>query len=196
MAVHYPAGPWIRSIMYFRSPDSQWQNDLWFKVTGPVPGGVDINAVAAAVDTFLMNQFLAFMNEANSYVGNTTYLNNAVYTISAETIHSSFGAGTLVALPTEDAAIVRLDSGIATRSGNGRIFVSGLDSDMVDESRLSTDGVAAFVGLKNALMGIVDLGTVPCQVGVWSRKLNALEVVQFVSAAAVLGHRTKRRPIH
>jgi hypothetical protein len=196
MAVHYPAGPWIRSIIYFQNGERQFQNDLWFKVGAPPEEGTNINTVAAAVDTALLAKFGAVQNAECQYLGNTTYLNNGTYTISAETSHAAPGTLSNEILPSESAVVVRINAGVATRKGAGRIFVGGVDSSMVTESKLSTAGTVAFAALCAALMGITTLGGVVCEIAVWSRSLGVLDAAQFSDPATILGHRRKRRPIH
>jgi hypothetical protein len=195
MATHFPPGPWIRTIMYFQNGEKQYQNDIWFKA-GTFPGGVDINAVAAAVDTALQAPFAGLMNENALVIGNTTYANNGVYTVSAETQTTLPGVGTAKILPSEDAVIVRINAAIATRAGNGRIFVGGIDTSFIDESKLSASGAVAATALCTALKGVVDLGGIGCNLAVWSRKLGVLEPAVFCDPATVLGHRRKRRPVH
>lgn len=196
MPTHYPAGPWIRSQIFCGNSEDIWQNDLWFKPTGSIPSGTDINLVAAAVDTALEAAYVGLMNQDSQYLGNNTYINNTTYTDSAETQRSSPGDGIIGALPTEDAIIVRINAGVATRAGAGRIFVGGIDQSMVSGSRLSDVGSANATVLRDAMMGIATLSIVPCKLAVWSRKLNALDVAAFADAATILGHRSKRRPIH
>jgi len=116
--------------------------------------------------------------------------------VSAETQMASPGSFENGILPGEDAVIVRINAGVATRSGAGRIFVGGIDQSMIAESKLSGLGATSFAALCTALMGVSTLGGVTCQLAVWSRKLNALDVAVFCDPATVLGHRRKRRPIH
>lgn len=196
MPTHYPAGPWIRTSLFWKNQESQWQNDLWFKVTGAVPADTDINTVAAAVDTALMGPFTAAASPDATYLGNTTWLNNGTYTISAETSQATSGGASGDGLPSEDAVIVRLNSGVATRAGEGRIFVGGVASENVDDSKLTPDGVALYIAIKTALLGIETLGGVTAKVAVWSRKLGAIEPVTSIALGVVLGHRRKRRPQH
>jgi hypothetical protein len=67
---------------------------------------------------------------------------------------------------------------------------------MVSESTLSGLGATTMFAICSALLAITELGTVACQLAVWSRKLAVLEPVIFADPAPILGHRRKRRPIH
>lgn len=197
MPVHYPAGPWVRAQMFFQSSEKQYQNDLWFKATGTIPATTDVNAIAAAISSTLGPLFAALMPAAGSvYLGCTAYLNNGTFTWSAENNAPTAGTGAGSILPAEVSTIVRLNSGIATRAGNGRIFCSCIDSTMASESNLSTLGGTTMAALCTGLLGIASLGTVTCQLAVWSRKLGVLEHVIFADPNPILGHRRKRRPLH
>lgn len=196
MPTHYPAGPWIRSLLFFGDGEKQWSNDIWFKATGSIPPTTNINTIAAAIDTAIATPIAGVMNSNSAYIGNTTYLNNGTFTASAETGNEISGTGTGSILPTEVSLIVRANSGVATRAGNGRIFLSGIDSTMVAESSLSVLGATNMLAVCTALMGVTTLGPVACQFAVWSRKLGVLENVLFSDPAPIVGHRRKRRPIH
>lgn len=196
MPTHYPAGPWIRAVLFSQSVEKQYQNDLWFKATGSIPPTTDVNAIAGAISSVLGPLFAALMNSNCGYIGCTAYLNNGTFTWSAENNDTSPGTGAGTLLPAEVATIVRINSGVATRAGNGRIFCSCIDSTMASDSNLSGLGATNMAALCTGLIGITILGAVTCQLAVWSRKLGVLENVIFADPNPILGHRRKRRPLH
>lgn len=194
MPSHFPAGPWIRTILNFEGPEKPWTNELWWKVSGSVPPSTDVNVVAAAVDTALADPFSAAIPTVCKYIGNDTYLNNGTYTVAAHTSVDDTGDVTAVMLPNETAAIVTTSAGVGTRKGVGRLFLGGVAESSVIDSRLSTAGVTLYTAIKTALLAVTTFGPVACKLAVWSRSLSAIEQVSFITVEPILGHRRKRRP--
>ena len=192
--VHYPAGPWLRVIAQCSNDEKQWENVIWYKVTPPIPAGTDVNALATYVSGILSPVYVGMMSLGCSYRGVDVYLNNGVYTIGAHVIANVAGTQGATQLPTEDAVIVSINSGVATRAGVGRIYVGGVATSLVTESRLNTTGVTQANALATALKGIVSASGVTVKLAVWSRKLGALEPYSFTAIDGILGHRRKRRP--
>lgn len=194
MASHFPAGPWVRTILNFEGPEKSWTNELWWKVVGSVPSSTDVNVVAAAVDTALSDPFSAAMPDVCKYVGNDTYLNNGTYTVAAHTSVDDTGDASGAMLPNEVAAIVTASAGVGTRKGVGRIFCGGVAESSVSDSRLISEGVTLYTAIKTALLAVTTLGPVSCNYAIWSRSLAAIEKVSFITIEPILGHRRKRRP--
>jgi hypothetical protein len=189
-----PAGPWIRSILYFQNSNKPWQNDVWFKVTSSVPSNVDVTEVAAAIDTALQADLTAPMTTDGTYLGNRAYLNNGTYTISARSNVGLNGTSSDTSLPNDVCALVSFSAGVGTRVGRGRLYLSGWDNATAQDSFLNQQGTNYQTAIGAALQGITTLGTVPCKWAVWSRKTNALDIVQFVEYPPLLAGRVRRRP--
>lgn len=194
MSVSFPAGPWIRTVFNWQNDEKNWQNDVWWKVTGTVPLHTDVNVVAADFDTALQPVFVEVITPQAQYSGVDLYLNNGSYTVAGHTNPAAAGTVSGGALPTEDAVIVTLNSGIATRAGVGRNFYSGIPETLVTDSRVNPTGVTAYNNIKTAMLALSTAGGVAFTLAVWSRKMAALEVASFGTVEAICGHRRKRRP--
>lgn len=194
MSTHYPSGPWLRVVLNFSNDEKGWENILWYRPTGSIPVHTNVETVAADVNAALKPSFIAAMPVTAQWLGVDVYLNNGTYTVRGSVVESVVGSGSENQLPTEDAVVVAINSGTATREGVGRIFVGGVDEDNVENSRLTSAGSALYVTMAAAMMALVTAGDVPIQLAVWSRVGSALFNAIFAQPSAVLGHRRKRRP--
>lgn len=195
MPVHpLPPGPWIRHVLYFQGEQRVFSNDFWFLITGTIPTDLDINTVAAAINNILAPACLNVMNSGVSFIGSKTYLNNGTYTQSATALASTPGMGSDGPIPIEVAAIVALDADIATRAGQGRLFIGGLDASSVTGNRPSTDGAANLLNLAEAYHGMNTIAGVSTYPSIWSRKIGGLHGIVSYSVSSLLGTRRKRRP--
>lgn len=194
MPVHYPTGPWLRVVMFFSNDEKSWQNVLWYKVTAPVPGDVNVDTVASDVSTAIEATVLPILPPGANYNGVNVYLNNGTYTVAAENNMSVAGTAPDTGIPTEDAAIVSLNSGVGTRAGVGRLYLGQPSETNVSESKINSTGEPLYEAFKNSLMTLVTAGGVAIKLAVWSRKLGVLEPVVFATVRTILGHRRKRRP--
>jgi hypothetical protein len=194
MPVHYPAGPWLRVHLQFQNVEKEWENVIWFKITGAVSPTTNISTVASAVNTALKPSFLAWITEDCTWNGVDVYLNNGTYTVAGHVVENAQGDSDAPTLPTEDAAIVTLGAGVGTRVGVGRIFAGGVSASSVTESRVNDAGLVLLAAIKTALMGMTAVGGLVTALAVWSRSMSALEPVVYITPEAILGHRTKRRP--
>jgi hypothetical protein len=194
MPTPLPAGPWMRMISYWNNNNKGWQNELWFKVTGTIPSNFDIAALTAGVSNDYFNLFSDVNSVATTFDGIDCYFNNGTYTVSGETGSAGDGTVTGNTLPNEDAAIVTLSAGIGTRVGTGRIFLGGVPTTFVLESKLSTAGITAYSSVLSYFTTTVDYQGMNFIPSIWSRKNNALEPIKFTVLRPILGHRTRRRP--
>jgi hypothetical protein len=194
MPTPLPAGPWIRFVQYYGGLSKFWQNEWWFKVTSSVPPTTSVASVGAALYAAISPPVSNIMNQEYSILGWRVYLNNGVYTASYDA--NSIVSGTLVSdsLPVEITAIVTGNAGVATRAGVGRTFLSGLDSSLLDNGRLTNAAVTLLDAINTALKGIVAPGGVSAAYAIWSRKLGSLDIVAFTAETAVTGAIRKRRP--
>lgn len=194
MSTHLPPGPWIRTQFFFENSEREWSNVVWWKITGSIPSGTDIISVATDFDTMFNGVLPAMLPPTTIFLGTNCYLNNGTYTVDGTVYEETPGTAAGDPLPTEDSAIVTINSGIGTRKGVGRFFISGLAEDQAINSRLSTLGQTNMNAIKNAIAGLLTAGGVPVKAGVWSRSMNAVEANVFLNFSDLLGHITKRRP--
>lgn len=190
----FPAGPWMRVITNFTNGERNWQNDIWYKLTAVPGSGTNVVTVASSVNMAISGAFAAWMPTTCTYLGIDVYLNNGTYTVGAHIIANTPGTGGTKQLPNEDAAIVTLNCGVGTRIGVGRVFVGGVDETNTSASRVTSAGLTLLNNIATALKGVTNPGGISCVLAVWSRKTNAIDVVQFTTSESILGHRKKRRP--
>lgn len=194
MPVHFPAGPWFRTVFNFSGGERPWMNEVWWKISGSVPGSTNIVTCAAAFDSMFSAVILPVLATNVFYDGVDCYLNNGTYTVAAHTFPGTSGTGVDVSLPNEDAAVGTLNAGVGTRKGRGRIFFGGVDRSGVSDSIIAPAQITLYQAVLTAMKAVTSIGGVTCALAVWSRSLTALEPVVFTAMNPVLGHRTKRRP--
>lgn len=190
----FPAGPWLRAVLWWQNQEQEWQNDIWFKVTGTISPSTNVDTVATDLDAALNALLIAVICPDAFYIGLDAYLNNGTYTVKGQTNGNTAGNATGDALPTENAAIVTLNAGIGTREGVGRIFFSGVPENFTTESKLNSSGHSGYNDVATALKGITTAGGVPIELAMWSRKAGAIEKVSFTEVSNLIGHRSKRKP--
>lgn len=190
----FPAGPWARVVLWWDNAEKEWQNDLWFKVTGTISTSTNVDTVATDMDAALRPTLKPIITPDASFLGLDLYLNNGTYTVRGATSAVDSGTASDGALPTEDCALVTLNAGIGTRTGVGRIFFSGVPETFTVDSRLNPDGHTAYNDFATALKAVTTAGGVAMTSAVWSRKMGAIEKTSFTEVAALIGHRSKRKP--
>jgi hypothetical protein len=188
----YPTGPWAR-VLWFNVGAKTWTNDTWFTIASP-PSGFDISAEATGLLTNIQPAWTACMNQEYGSLGLKLYVHNGTYTSSFEKYSPADGTLTNVALPEEVAVIGALSADVATRAGQGRIFVAGLDSSMVDGNRPSTAGNTAVTNLLTQLNTQANWPTLNGLLSVWSRKENLVLSPVYPSVQSVLAALRPRRP--
>lgn len=195
MSTHYPAGPWARAVIFTQSPEKEWQNDMWFTAGGTASSAFDIQAAAAAFDTAFNAPYVAALCEVSTYQGVNFYYNDGAMTRRGETFPASGGTVTGNQLPSEDAAVVTLNSGIGTRKGVGRVFIGGVAESAVDLSRLKPGSITQYNALFAALKTGWTYAGVTFKLAVWSRLAGSVNAVSYYQAEQVLGHIRHRRPV-
>lgn len=170
-----------------------WLNDFWFSVTGSFPGGWNVKNACTALENHFKTNILAVMNSAVEFLGTDLLVNNAGIVATAALYTTGNGALANDLVPTEVAAIVRMQTAAAGRRGVGRIFVSGLDSSMLGGGRLSGPGATAFATLATTMQtSVTDQGVV-YHPAVYSRRDNILYNAVFCNADNPVGTQRRRR---
>ena len=100
-----------------------------------------------------------------------------------ETAWSSTGASSSDAMPWQGAIVASLRTALAGRSGRGRVFWGGFTVDSVDTGGIVVaDTVTRIEAWGTQAMSHTVIGGQPCQLAVFSRKLNQVNVVTAVQA--------------
>lgn len=170
-----------------------WLNDFWFSITGTFAGGWNVQNACVAIENHFRTNTLLVMNAAVEFLGTDLLVNNAGIVATGTTYGGQSGAVANNLVPSEVAAIVRLQSAAAGRSGVGRVFISGLDSSMIDGGRLSTAGATAFATLATTFQTSVTDQGVTYHPAVYSRKNNILYNVAYCTADRPIGTQRNRR---
>lgn len=170
-----------------------WLNDFWFSISGTFPGGWNVQNACIALENHFKTNMLATMNTIVEFLGTDLLVNNAGIVATGTTYGGLAGALNNSLVPTEVAAIVRMQSAAAGKTGVGRIFVSGLDSSMIDGGRLSTAGATAFATLVTTCQTAVTDQGVTYHPAVYSRKDNILYNIQYCLADRPVGTQRRRR---
>jgi hypothetical protein len=188
--------PWMRIQIFSQNEEREWENVLWFTADEPLPGGFDAKANATTV---YGNMSDAFSNPLQvgfaETLGAKVAVNNGVYTTVNDVISTNGGEEVSAEIPTEACVIVQAQCEVAGPSGKGRLFISGVCSDNISVSRLSTAGAALYQQIPDLLNAVV-VGNagVSWRSCIFSRHNNALQRVKFWELSDVLCHRKKRRP--
>lgn len=168
-------------------------NDFWFNITGTFSGSWNVANACLAIENHFKTNMLAVMNSETKFLGTDLLVNNGGIVATNSTYTS--GSGALVAgqLPWEVAAIVRMQSAAAGRTGHGRIYLSGLDVGDVDGGRIDPGSIAAFQTIATTMStNIVDQG-VTYHPAVYSRKDNILYNLQYCTVDLPVGTQRNRR---
>lgn len=170
-----------------------WLNDFWFSVTGSFPGGWNVQNAAIALENHFKTNILALMAADVGFIGTDLLVNNAGIVATAATYTSANGSAGVSLIPSEVAAIVRMQTAAAGRVGVGRVFISGLDSSMIDGGRLSAAGLTAFATFATTMQTSVTDQGVTYHPAVYSRKGSILYNVVFAHADGPVGTQRRRR---
>lgn len=170
-----------------------WLNDFWFHLTGTFPGGWNVKNAAIALENHFKTNIMAVMNSNVTFLGTDLLVNNAGVVATATTYTGASGALANNLVPTEVAAIVRMQTAAAGRVGVGRIFVSGLDSSIIDGGRLSAAGLTAFATLATTMQTSVTDQGITYVPAVYSRKGAILYNIVFCAADGPVGTQRNRR---
>ncbi len=189
----FPAGPWARAAFWFENTEREWSSDLWFQHTGAIPSGFDVEAAASDLSTLFKTPVLDLIAAETHFLGCDLWVNNGSYTASGQATDDTTGSGVGDALPTEDAIVVRLQTGAGGPSGRGRIFLSGIAENNVVLSRLTPACVTSAQALVAAMLAPTFGGTA-WYLSHWNRKAGNLAGVIYGQAAPVMGHQRRRRP--
>jgi hypothetical protein len=170
-----------------------WLNDFWFNVTGTFAGGWNVKNACIAIENHFKTNILACCNSEVNFIGTDLLVNNGGIVATASTYTTGVGAGSNSLVPIEVAAIVRMQSSAAGKSGRGRIFLSGLDSITVNGGRIDSGSLTSYTTLATTMQtSITDQGVtyVP---GIYSRKNNIIYNVQYCTVELPLGTQRRRR---
>jgi len=170
-----------------------WLNDFWFNITGSFAGGWNVKNACIAIENHFKTNILAVMNSEVNFIGTDLLVNNAGIVATASTYTSGNGAISNSLVPIEVAAIVRMQSSAAGKSGRGRIFVSGLDSIECDGGRIDPGLLAPFLTLATTMQTSVTDQGVTYVPGIYSRKNNIIYNVQYCTVELPLGTQRRRR---
>lgn len=191
-----PAGPWGRMVVYQNNEDDLWTNTVWFHPTSAIPGNFNIqtavNDCAAHFGTVFANPLQVGFGQVKGF---RLFVNNGVYTVSADSTTAIGGNEASAELPTEIAAVVQIRTNDPGPSGRGRIFLSGVCKDNTKVSDLSPAGVTLYQAIVTALTGTITMGAVPWVVALCSRKLATIKPATFIRLDRELAQQKRRKPI-
>lgn len=194
MPVHFPPGPWLRLMWYCGGGDKVWTNDVWYKITSSVPSGTNIVTVANNCYSALSGPITQFMNQNYNLNGLKVFLNNGTYTVGYDLFSPIPGVQNQNQLPQEVAVIGTINAGIGTRQGSGRLFIAGLDSQVLNGNRPSTVGEGFMTDLMTALKGLTAPGGLSTALAVWDRKTATLPEPVFTGIGPIASTLRRRRP--
>jgi hypothetical protein len=170
-----------------------WLNDFWFSTTGTFPSNWNVQTACAAIENHFKTNILALMQTDVFFLGTDLLVNNSGIVASASTYTTGNGALTNSLVPIEVAAIVRMQSAAAGRTGRGRIFLSGLDSGSLDGGRIAAAHLTAFNTFATTCQTSVTDQGVTYHPAVYSRKDNILYNIQYCTAEVPVGTQRRRR---
>jgi hypothetical protein len=170
-----------------------WLNDFWFSVTGTFSGGWNVQNAAIALENHFKTNILAVMNTETQFIGTDLLVNNGGIVATASTYTTTSGALGTSATPIEVAAIVRMQSSAAGRSGHGRVFLSGLDSSLIDGGRIDSGSLTPFTTFATTCQTSVTDQGVTYHPAVYSRKNSILYNIQYCTVDLPLGTQRNRR---
>jgi hypothetical protein len=170
-----------------------WLNDFWFSITGTFSGGWNVKNACIALENHFKTNILAVCNGAVSFLGTDLLVNNAGIVATASTYTTGAGAGSSGLVPIEVAAVVRMQSAAGGRTGRGRVFISGMDTDYVNGGRLTIGGETVFATLATTIQTSVTDQGVTYHPAVFSRKDNILYNLQYATAEIPVGTQRNRR---
>lgn len=170
-----------------------WVTDFWFSITGTFSGGWNVATACLALENHFKTNYLAVLNAQVKFLGTDLLVNNAGVVATSSTYTAGAGALSNILIPPEVAAIVRMQSAAAGRSGHGRVFLSGLDSGWITGGRLDPTGISIFNTLATTMQTSVTDQGVTYHPAVYSRKGNILYNIQYCVAELPLGTQRNRR---
>lgn len=191
-----PTGSWgLLQLFYSGLFGSRWENLIWLKPDSSLPSAFDVQACASALYGIYGTAVQALMNENNTILGCRFYVNNGVYTASADVQTLKPGTLTDGALPPDDFIVVRSQASVAGRNGKGRLLMGGIDISLQTSGRVNSTGDTAMAAFLAVLTAPQTAGGVSWNVQQYDHKNNVLHLPEFFSYNPVLGNKKKRSPI-
>lgn len=195
MAVNpLPPGPWLRFVLYWLNGDTKWQNDVWYHVSG-IGDQADLVTVLSDFTTLISTWLCSPVCNLNSILyAVKLYANNGTYTASVANYPLQVGGQNAGAVPIQVSVVGALNSEVATRQANGRLFLAGLDTQMLGGDYPSPSAVMAVNTFLGKIKGFVSSLTWSFALAIWDRKTAILHDVIDYAISGKLGTRIKRRP--
>lgn len=194
MAVHpLPPGPWLRFVIYQNDENVQWINDVWYKLTAS-GAPTDWTSLLNSFTSAIVPSLTALQYLLTNVRAIKMYVNNGTFTGSATKYIDAVGLGATDSIPAQVCLGVTLSADIGTRQGQGRLFVSGLDSSDISGDYVSTVGNSNALAFGTAVTSWVGDGDFIASACIWDRKTATLHTIGQHGVAQKLYSRRHRRP--
>lgn len=188
-----PSGIWARLEMYYVGLEKQWSNVYWYTGAGTFPSNYNqVNAAQQMVGTLNGNLLNALATTTVSK-GGYLIVNNGTGSYGVKYYNNSAGQDSTNSLPEDVAAVVQRISDTPGKSGRGRIYISGMSTDMANGSYTSQAGQTILVAYAaNVYAAVTDQG-ITWSPAVFSEKTSSLHALSAVNPIALLGTIRRRR---
>jgi hypothetical protein len=196
LTMPYPAVNFARAELFFNAKGKPFSNILWWTTLSAFPGSWDIAAAAAAFSFATGGNIINSMDAAVTYLGCNFLIHNAGLARSIDTYENSSGgiSGTGHLLPDDVAVVVSRLTTTPGKSGRGRLYFAGLNSDMVDNNRLNAGGITQWTSVAAQLKLPVVNQTMTWSPANLSRKTTQFHAAVDFILEPVLGTRRDRKP--
>jgi len=192
----YPPGVnFARVESFFVGKGKTFSNIWWFTTLSAFPGSWDLANFAAQADFACGGTAINSMDATITQLGSNVLVHNAGLARSIDTYTSSSGgiSGTGHPLPEEVAVVVTRITTTPGKSGRGRLYFSGINSDHVDENRLSTAGRSNWVAMAATFKNPIVNQTMTWSPANYSRLTSAFHAAVDFIVEPVFGTRRDRR---
>lgn len=188
-----PSGPWLFATLFWSGMEKVWSNGFYYHLIGDYISDVGTTAAQDVYNNY-STTMLSMCAPVVKLIGCRAEINDGHENISYDYYNSLSGTDTTGGAMAEDVCVV-VQRIAEDFEGNtrGRIYMSGVATNMANGSYLSTTGntQAALVAAKMLLP--VNDGVNNWLPACWSRKTNDLLTVTSVQAVGLLGTSRRRR---
>lgn len=193
MASRPSATLWTRMEIFQTSPNGkEWSNIFWYKQGAPVPLG-NVQTDAIAIYSQVAGDLSALQHSSVTIQGASVVVNNNALSYGVEVYQAVVGLLANAITPEDVSAVVQRLSASPGPDTRGRIYISGIDTSLVNGSYLSTAGetaVDAFCFAENSPIAASVMYS-PYIFGPKSAQFTALSVWNRVN---LLATNRRRRP--